>query len=385
MYSHFTAFQMRLFLIGASCFTQLNAQQLQSQPSVKKDTIKKTVSFVKNIKAGALLVSEYRSSLTENVDMYGKHSSTGTDARDGLFLRYVRLSGNYQISDKMSASVLVNLADFKNNPQTRVLENAFIKYTFNKYAVLYIGQFRPFFGIEDMYPYEVRHSYVWSNQYEEFGRNGWQSFQLGLGLSGSLADKGIPITYYVSAVNGNGKNMTGDNDRNKDLTGRVEYQVNKHLKVGINGGTGRYDHQTGTAYGIDMQGEMPLASKWILAMDAEYKNGTNFNEYIASKVVDKKLGDYRMGGVYFTPSVKYNIGLSRVKALEFSTRYEYFEQLIPNGNPRTTITPFFGILLDDNYAARLSFGMVFDRYKRQVENSNQWNANFFFTQFQFKF
>lgn len=375
-----------IILLLSHIFITCACGQMYAQNIVKeKDSAKNTVLPSKNFKIGALFVCEYRASLTNNVDMSGLHNANGVEAFDGFTLRYIRISGNYQLNDKISASVLANLADFKYNPQTRVLENAFIKYKFNKYAIIYVGQFRPFFGVEDMYPYEVRRSYVWSNQYEEFGKNGWQSFQLGIAATGSLADRGIPLNYYLSVVNGNGKNMTGDNDRNKSLTWRLESRFSKHLKLGINHGITRYDQQAADAYGIDMEADINLAPKWILSMDAEYKIGTNFKEYSQSKATEKVLRNYYMGGIYVTPSIRYNTGFTRVKTFEFSTRYEYFKQLINNGNPRTTVTPFFGLILADDYAAKLSFGMVFDCYSRQVINTKQWNANFFFTQFQFKF
>ena len=351
----------------------------------KKDSVKPSVIDTKSFKMGALFVAEYRSSLTSDVGMDGVHNSEGVDSYDGTFLRYVRVSGNYKLDDKISASVLVNLADFKNSPQTRVLENAFIKYAYNDYLNLYVGQFRPFFGLEDLYPYEFGRSYVWSNQYEEFGRNGWQSFQLGLAVTGYLKKIGIPLNYYVSGVNGNGKNRTGDNDKSKDLTARVDYTFFKRFKLGVNGGFTDYKNQKANAYGADLEFEVPVADGWFFSMDAEYKNGTNFNLFTASEVPDKRLDDFRMAGIYTTPKIRYDLNWSRIKALEFSTRYEYFEQLTQNGNPRTTITPFFAMMLAEKYHAKVTLGVVFDRYQRQVDNSSQYNANFLFTQFQFKF
>ncbi len=65
--------------------------------------------------------------------------------------------------------MLINLADFKNNPQTRVLELANLKYKANNYLSIQAGQFRPYFGLEDLYPADILKSYNWSNQYTLLG------------------------------------------------------------------------------------------------------------------------------------------------------------------------------------------------------------------------
>ena len=351
----------------------------------EKDTITNYSFYNKSFKMGALFVAEYKRSLTDDVDMNGLHNAAGVDSRDGTFLRYIRISGNYQLNDKISASVLVNLADFKEDPRTRVLENAFVKYAFSDYLNVIFGQFRPFFGLEDLYPYEFGRSYVWSNQYTEFGRNGWQSFQLGIAATGSFSKKGIPLKYYLSIVNGNGKNRNGDDDMHKVYTARLDYKFGKILTLGVNGGFTKMLKQKADAYGVDMEFEVPIAHKWAVSMDAEYKKGTNFLSFKNAEVPDKALSDYRMEGIYVTPKLEYNIGLPRLRKIQFSTRYEYFDSLIQDGNPRTTVTPFVGFMLADKYHARLCLGLVFDKYRTEIPNTKQWNSNFMFSQVQFKF
>jgi hypothetical protein len=46
-------------------------------------------------------------------------------------LKYMRVQVRAQISKRTEVVVLANLADFKNDPKSRVLENAYLKYTFN--------------------------------------------------------------------------------------------------------------------------------------------------------------------------------------------------------------------------------------------------------------
>jgi hypothetical protein len=108
------------------------------------------------------------------------------------------------------------IADFKNDPKSRVLENAYLKYTFNPKLALTVGQFRPWFGIEETYPIDIIKSLDWSNQYTEFGKLGWTSFQIGMSATGQLQLGEIPFQYAVSVVNGNGKTrsmiMTTENN-----------------------------------------------------------------------------------------------------------------------------------------------------------------------------
>ena len=61
------------------------------------------------------------------MDMNGNHTTDDKASNNGFYLRYVRLQAKFEIN-KITAQVLINLADFKNNPQTRVLELANLKY-----------------------------------------------------------------------------------------------------------------------------------------------------------------------------------------------------------------------------------------------------------------
>ena len=79
----------------------------------------------------------------------------------GLF----QVNGKFAINDQLSAQILVNFADFKSDPKNKVLEIAALKWTPSTYFNVQVGQFRPYFGLEDMFPAEILKSYAWSNQY----------------------------------------------------------------------------------------------------------------------------------------------------------------------------------------------------------------------------
>ena len=120
------------------------------------------------------------------------------------------------------------------------MENAYIKYTFNPKIAITVGQFRPWFGIEETYPVDIIKSLDWSNQYTEFGKLGWTSFQIGASVGGQMQLGKIPFQYAVSVVNGNGKNQIDDNDNGKQYSTRLVFGLapKYNFNLGLNGGVG---------------------------------------------------------------------------------------------------------------------------------------------------
>lgn len=348
------------------------------QEDKKVDFLNKKVSYA------MLLVGDYANTLSSNVDINGNHTTDASGSSNGFYLRYARLQAKFDIS-KMTAQILVNLADFKNNPQTRVLELANLKYKFNSYFTVQVGQFRPYFGLEDLYPADILKSFNWSNQYTLFGNNGWQSFQIGAAVFGSLSDKKIPLKYYYSFVNGNGKNQLGDNNNAKNHMFRLEYKLIKHLNLGTNAGFSRFDGQSSSAYGADIQFEKKLSPNWYFAIDTEYKRGSNLTAYSASKLISKDLNNYEMQGVYVIPMIRKIIDTQKRTGLEFSFRYEYLENLVKDGNPLRMYTPMASYILGEDYAGKLSLVGLFVDYNTNVANSTQYDYNQILLQYQIRF
>jgi hypothetical protein len=79
-----------------------------------------------------------------------------------------------------------------------------------------------------------------------------------------------------------------------------------------------------------------FGEKWKLALGGEYKNGTTFTMFNSSTLNPKpSLSEFRMHGFYFFPILRYEPKRPRMRALELSSRYEYFdEQYKLNSNPR---------------------------------------------------
>ena len=293
---------------------------------------------------------------------------------------------NARISENLEVVALVNLADFKTDPKTKVLENAYAKYTVNRYFQITVGQFRPLFGMEDTYSVDIVKSIDYSNSYYLFGSNGWQSFQIGAAVSGSVDLGKVPMSYGVSVTNGNGKNTT-DNDNGKHYSSRIVFNLDKELKlnVGVSGGLGETQKQSIYAVGAEAQVVLPLADRWSLEIQSEAKQGVNQNLYF-STAPEKRLGqldDYVMKGFYVLPNFRYEIGKKHFQAIEFAMRYEYLDANAKlDSNPRQTWVPMVSLEFLKDYGARIQIGMQIDNFKTNIENTKTYNSNLAFIQFQ---
>ena len=360
-----------LFIFSVFCASILHAQ---------------TDSVTKKFTPGFLIVGDYNVSGTDNVGFNGIHSPVDSVVSNGFTLRYVRFSANYQLNNKFSLGLLANLADFNADTKTKVLENAFVLYKHNKYLNVQLGQFRPYFGIEDRYPVEMHKSYYWSNQYGAFGRNNWMSFQVGIALFGSLEPKKIPLSYYFTVYNGNGKNMAVDNDNYKTFALRMEYEVIKKWMLGLNLARAGAKNGNYNALAIDLNTKNNLSDKWDVESESSFASGSNIRSFISSSVAEKRPEDYRMKGFYVLPLLRYKALKPNLYAIEFSTRYENFDENLKQGsNLRQTITPMLSFVFLEKNAAKLSLIGVIDNYKRNIPGTASYDQVQYMAQFQLKF
>ena len=362
----------------------------QIQDSLRVDKYEEDHVKYPVLQIKGLFQARYLVGMTEDVDVNGLHHADGSGTSNNFMLKYMRVQVRAQISKRTEVVALANFADFKNDPKSRVLENAYLKYTFNPKLAFTVGQFRPWFGIEETYPIDIIKSLDWSNQYTEFGKLGWTSFQIGLSATGQLQLGKIPFQYAVSVVNGNGKNQINDNDNGKQYSTRLVFGLSKkyNFNLGLNGGIGEVSSKKVYAVGVDLSSLIQFDPKWSLDMQLEAKQATN---HVLYNTVDPELrssnpDQYLIRGAYFLPNVRYEVNHKNLSAFELSCRYEYLDTNFRlNSNPRQTITPMFGLEFLKNYGARIQLGVQFDRYKHQVENTSQYNSNLFIVQVQSRF
>lgn len=336
-----------------------------------------------------LLQARYLESFGDNVDVLGVHHSTGDVTQQSFDIKRMRVGLNTKLSEATEVVILVNLADFKSDTKGKVLENAYGKYTFNKYIALTGGQFRPAFGIEELVPVDIIKSFDFSNQYYEFGKNGWTSFQIGASATGAFDIGKIPVNYAISVLNGNGKNVEMDKDNGKQYSTRWVFELSKEHKInlGLNGGFGKVFKENVFAIGADITSDFKLTDRMTFDLQIEYKQGTNHNLYF-SLPAENRVGDvsnYQMRGVYFLPNLRYVVNYKKLTALELSCRYETFDPSYKvNSNVRQTYTPMISLEFGKAYTGRIEMGFEIDRFDRNVPDSSTYNDELFLIQLQLR-
>ncbi|PZF74904.1 porin [Taibaiella soli] len=371
-------------------YSQQSVAQQTDETSLTENsdtTISNYSAFQRSLSLAGVLQTRYVASFTKNVDVNGKNFDTSTNGITNTFLvKRARVMLKANVNDHFSANVLVNLADFNGDPSNKVLENAYIKYSLNKHFNVQAGQFRPFFGIEDAIAVDIIRTLDFSNQYYAFAKNGWQSFQIGLSIFGTIDQKGR-VRYFGGVYNGNNKNAATDNDNTKNFYGRLEVNAARDFTIAVNGSTGSLANSgTGSALGGDFTARIPLSKGFFLLLMGEYKNGTNFVTYNSvTPALNPELHNYRMQGFYFFPTLRYEYKHPRVRALELSCRYEYFDQdYINNSNPQQTFIPNLSLIFADNFYAALQMGVSIDLFKNQIPLTSTYNHNLGYLQLQIR-
>lgn len=364
----------------ASLSTYLQAQE------AKKDSASSASNRI--LTFSGLLQTRYTLSLNNHVDVGGKNIDSGSYVNNSFSLRRVRLQANAKINTHFDASLLVNFAEFSSSSvNNKVLENAFIRYTLNRHFHVIAGQYRPFFGIEDLIPADLIQSLDYSNQYNAFGSNGWQSFQLGMCIYGDLnKENKMPVRYYVGIHNGNNRNQQTDNDNNKHIYARFEINPSRKTTLGINAGSGSIDNKNGYAWGGDFSTDLPLSNRLTLKLSGEYKDGTNFSAYKSCGGINPP-GQFKMKGFYVLPTLKYRCLSKEISSLQVSSRYEYFDENYkqPVNDPRQTITPMVAMEFADNFSALLQAGVYIDIYKTNIPLTTMYSHNTAIVQLQVRF
>ena len=333
-----------------------------------------------------MLQSQFNYSLDDDIDIKGLHHSGDEQVSHNSFsVKRARLQLNATISDRINAVILVNFGDFTGNPQNKVLENAFIKYSISDYVNFQFGQFRPQVGQEDNYPVDFVQSIDYSNQYYLFGGNSWQSFQIGASFSGKIKDIAVPIEYSIGVFNGNNRN-TVDNDDGKIFPARLVFGLSKETHLGLSGGAGKNMGQKIWAYGLDLDYKKQLNEKWGVKFTSEYKQGINSQEFFNQTTPVIPVSRYAMRGIYVLPNVSYSFKNTRLKDLEFAFRYEYLDaDFKQSGNARQTYIPMLSASFAEAYAIRVQLGLMMDRYQRNIPNTTAYNTNRVICQVQARF
>ncbi|NLR78845.1 porin [Chitinophaga eiseniae] len=375
-------------LIAAPAYAWLPPPAVRD--STPKDSTRLLPGFIKKISFGGVFQARYTGSLVRGVDVNGVHQPDAEEVvRNSFSIKRARLQAKAQVSDRFTAAVLINLAEFSGDTKGKVLENAYVSYRWNDALNFTIGQFRPSFGLEDLYPVDIIQSMDFSNQYYAFGSNGWQSFQIGVSMFGAFnKDSKVPMKYALSVVNGNNRNQVSDNDNGKLGTARLELGDMNRLSLGLNGGFGAVKRQSVYAVGVDVSGVIPLAPKWDLQLQSEYKQGNNHQLYYAlpDSLRKEPVSRYIMSGVYILPNFRYKINFHKLTSVEVSMRYEYFkDDQKHDGTVRQSYIPMVSLAFLKDYGGRIQLGMQIDQYNRDIPGTKTHNSNLLIAQVQCRF
>lgn len=345
------------------------------------------VSSKTKLNLSGMIQTQFNYSLDDDIDIKGLHHSGDEKFSHNSFsVKRARLQLSAVINERISAVMLVNFGDFTGNPQNKVLENAYIKYSVNDYVNFQFGQLRPQFGQEDNYPVDFVQSIDYSNQYYLFGANSWQSFQIGASFSGKIKDIDVPIQYSVGVFNGNNRNQIGDNDDGKIFPARVVLGLSKATNLGFSGGTGKNMGEKIWAYGLDLDYKKQLNERWGVQFVSEYKQGINSELFFSREKPLNPISQYEMRGIYALPTVSYKFKNTRLKDLEFAFRYEYLDaDFKQEGNARQSYIPMLSASFAEDYAIRVQLGYLIDRYEKNIPNTTSYSTNRLICQVQARF
>ncbi|HET7899032.1 MAG TPA: porin, partial [Flavisolibacter sp.] len=373
------------FMLAAQLFSTFTFAQTTLRSQNKTGTEYKDSSAPEKehrITFAGMMITRFTQSFTDKIDVNGRyHPVDDVYATTSFAIRRVRVQARTQINAKTDAAVLVNLTDFTGNPAYKVLENAFIRYHFNDYLNLQVGQFRPYFGREDLYPEELLQVMEWSSQYYAFGVNGWQSFQTGATVYGKVNIHHIPLSYYLGMFNGNGRNQPMDNDNGKLFPFRLELTPKPSMKVGLNGGVGKDGKENVWAFNADIDHVEKLGRRWQLEVQGEYKTGLNNSLFDTSTEQNKAMNNYLLHGFYVLPDLRYTVNSRQVKSVELAMRYEQLTcDSKNNRSTKQTWMPVLCLQLENDYALKLLAGLIIDQYFNKLPDSKDRDGTRFVCQ-----
>ncbi len=375
----------------ALVYGQEDSSAAKSATTASTDTAAKPKTLkdiMKKLQISGTIRMRYTVSFEKNIGIDGTQHSSNTPpfTSNAFTIPQARVVLTGDITEKMNVYMRVNFGDFAFSPQSRVLEYAYGTYKFNPYLNVRMGLFRPWFGREDDITTDFLKSFDYSNQYNAFGVAGWVSYQMGVSLFGGVKISDIPVRYYTGVFNGNSRIDFSDNDNGKQFSARLESDLTKQLRVGINGGLGKVLGNHISAWGADINYDKDLSPRWNLEIESEYKQGNNQSLFFARAIPGKTIKDYKMRGVYVLPSIQYKIKKKEGLGLEASFKYECLDpDFKQNGNVWQQYVPMLGVDFVAQFAIRLQVGVVLDRYDSNVENSTTYNSGRFMTQLQLRF
>lgn len=133
--------------------------------------------------------------------------------------------------------------------------------------------------------------------------------------------------------------------------------------------------------------QLPLSQRFTLDLTGEYKHGANISAYRnADKASANPAGRFQNRGFYLFPNLRYDYKHPRLRSIEFSSRYESFDENFRlDRNKRQTLTPMLSLEFTDDYFARLQLGYTMEMFDHSTSAMPKKRYNIAVAQMQVRF
>jgi len=342
-----------------------------------------TTEFKPSIKVKALVHSRFDLSLTDSVDVNNKYAEDPVKAN--FRMRRIEIRTDYQVSEKLSGVIRVQLPELKGSSLGRVIELAYGEYKMSNAFKVRFGQFKTPFELDELTSHEDLRMIDRGTTSALFVANSYSSYQPGLMILGELFKDKMPLNYYLGVFNGSSRAVNVDDNSSKNIAGRIEFTPVKGFRIGANGQLApQGDHVTGNAAGGDISIIKDLNKKLTLIVEGEYIQGSNLGVLNADTTGLLKIKDLNMAGYFGHALLRIHLDKKWCKTFEVGGKYENTDPLTDiNDNAFTTITGTIGFIFMPENMARLQFNIVHTEWE-QAEPGALINSNMFVTQLQIK-
>lgn len=259
-----------------------------------------------------------------------------------LRMRRVRMSIDGKLTEKLSYKIQ---GDFVSSP---MLVDAYLKYKFNDAFAIQAGQFKIPFTMESLINpvnleiFDYGEEITMLCGYNDVSKTGKLGRDIGVMASGSLFkvenSKGESfgiLEYQIGVFNGNGANVT-DNNNHKDIAGRLDiHPMLKELTLTGSIYNGQYNHDT------IMKGDR---NRWSAGLQFKNKRIILRTEYIGgetgyvdyTELTNPVQKDFNSTGYYAVAGFNFFLGKDKTQTLMPVIRYDYIDGTSYSNNKSTS-------------------------------------------------
>lgn len=341
-----------------------------------------TSEFKPSIKFKGLVHSRFEYSLTDSVDVSNKYAENPVQAN--FRMRRIELRADYQVSEKLSGVIRLQLPELKGTSVGKVIELAYGEYKMNNAFKVRFGQFKTPFELDELTSHEDLRMIDRGPTSVMFVNNNYSSYQPGLMVFGELLKDKTPLNYYLGVFNGSNRAVNNDVNTGKNIAGRIEFTPVKGLRIGVNGQLApQSDSVSANAAGADISIIEDLSDKLNLIVEGEYIQGSNLSNF-ALDTLGTDISEFNMSGYFGQALLRIELEKKWCKTFEIGGKFETTDPMTEtDNNAFNTITGTIGFIFLPDNAARLQFNIVHTEWEKEIPGA-LLNSDMFVTQLQIK-